>query len=168
MSDSCPTNRGVRTGVLTRLAKLAPQVKKCDIGGDGLHHIHNANKAPGSNQFPKVMNILNNVKYDIRASTSKVDNYKAACRETGEAEKMPAMFCQSRFLSRYEAAKDVNEHIETLVVFYENAKVPRKKKILGKIHLTASQKKRRTNRRSLKHSRRIPMTSYESFRQNVS
>ena len=43
-SDSAGPMRGKAKGALRLLSIEAPMVQKTDIGGDVLHHVHNANK----------------------------------------------------------------------------------------------------------------------------
>ena len=71
-TDSSSVNRGVRNGVLKRISKEVPTVISCDIGGDGLHHIHNASKMPCKKVFPDVVRFLSNIKYELKASPKKL------------------------------------------------------------------------------------------------
>ena len=43
-TDSCSVMRGKKTGLLKRISNVATSVMDCDVGGDGLHHVHNAEK----------------------------------------------------------------------------------------------------------------------------
>ena len=75
---------------------------------------------------------MNNIKYEIRSSPAKVDEYIAAAREVGDNPTMPASFCTSGWLDRYDAATDVITHFDTLEKYYRDAKTPRNSTIEDK------------------------------------
>ena len=81
--------------------------------------------------FHRVNNILNNIKYE-RSSPAKVDDYIAACVEVGDNPTMPASFCISRWLDRYNAVTDVITHFDTLEKYYRDAKTPQNSMIEDK------------------------------------
>ena len=124
--DSCSILRGKRSGAIKKIAVHAPHINDCDIGGDGLHRVANSFKRACDKTFPRVNNVLNNIKYEIRSSPAKVDNYIAAADQVGDDPVMPASFCQSRWLDRYKASTDVIRHFHTLKQYYLDAKIPRK------------------------------------------
>ena len=43
----------------------------------------------------------------------------------GDRQTIPASYCTSRFLDRFEAVQDRLEHLDALQEYYENAKIPR-------------------------------------------
>ena len=92
---------------MKKIAAKAPQISDCDIGGDGLHCTANAYKTAGEKTCLVVDNVLNNVKHEIRASPAKVEAYKEAAVAAGEDPIMPASYCASRWLDRYQACSDV-------------------------------------------------------------
>ena len=130
-ADNCSVMRGKKTGVLRRISSVAPQVLDCDIGGDGLHHVTNAEKKSFRKVFMKVIKFLDNVKYDIGKSPAKMEDYLEACDVVGDSAVIPSSFCKSRFLDRYEAINDRIDHIDSLREYYRSAKIPRKRKIAG-------------------------------------
>ena len=80
-TDSCSVMRGKKSGLIKRLSKEAPSVLKADVGGDGLHHVHNAEKKAFNNGgFLNVIKLLDNVKYDICTSPGKLDDYLDCCK----------------------------------------------------------------------------------------
>ena len=111
---------------MNKIASDAPHIHKCDIGGDSLHHVANAFKKAAEKIFTRVNHILNNIKYKIRSSPAEVDEYIAAAQEVGDNPTMPASFCISRWLDRYNAVTDVITHFDTLEKYYKDAKTPRK------------------------------------------
>ena len=98
---------------MKKIASHAPHIQECDIGGDGLHGVANAFKKAANKNFPRVNNVLNNIKYEIRASPAKVEDYITAAVEVGDKDVMPATFCQSWWLDRYKATSDVIENFDT-------------------------------------------------------
>ena len=42
-SDHASVLRGVKTGATVRISEFAPNISSCDIGGDVLHDLNNAN-----------------------------------------------------------------------------------------------------------------------------
>ena len=92
--------RGRKNGDMKKIASEAPHIHKCDIGGDSLHHVANSFKKAAEKIFTRINNILNNIKYEIRSSPAKVDDYIAACLEVGDHPTMVATFCISRWLDR--------------------------------------------------------------------
>ena len=93
--DSCSVLRGKKNGAIKKIALKAPHINECDIGGDGLHRVANSFKRASDKTFPRVNNVLNNIKYEIRSSPAKVDDYIAAAYQVGDDPVMPASFCQS-------------------------------------------------------------------------
>ena len=130
-TDSSSVMRGKRAGALKLISNVAPQVLKCDVGGDGLHHVHNAEKKAFKNVFPFVIKFVDNVKYDIGYSPGKLEDYLKMCDIVGDRRTIPVSYCTFRFLDRFEAVRDRLEHIDALQEYYENAKIPRcrKKKV---------------------------------------
>ena len=127
-TDSCSVMRGKKSGLIKRLSKEAPSVLKSDVGGDGLHHVHNAEKKAFMNGgFLNVIKLLDNVKYDICTSPGKLEDYLECCKIAGDNPVIPTSWCSSRFLDRYEAIQDRIDHIDTLIEYYSRAKTPRKK-----------------------------------------
>ena len=124
-TDSSSVMRGKRAGALKLISNVAPQVLKCDIGGDGLHHVHNAEKKAFKNVFPFVIKFIDNVKYDIGCSPGKLEDYLKFCDVVGDRRTIPVSYCTSRFLDRFEAVRDRLEHIDALQEYYDNAKIPR-------------------------------------------
>ena len=113
---------------MKKIASEAPHIHKCDIGGDGLHHVANSFKKAAEKIFTRLNNNQNNIKYKIRSSSAKVDKYFAAAREVGDNPTMPASFCTSRWLDRYDTGTDVITHFDTLEKYYKDAKTPRNSK----------------------------------------
>ena len=125
--DSCSVMRGKKTGLLKRISNVATSVMDCDVGGDGLHHVHNAEKKAFKEIFPEVIKLLENVKFDIGKSPGKIEDYIAACKVVGDKPVIPTSYCISRFLDRYEAIQDTIDHIDSLIEYYKEAKIPRKR-----------------------------------------
>ena len=142
-TDSSSVMRGKKAGAVKLLSKTAPQVLQCDIGGDGLHHVHNAEKSAFKEVFPEVIKFVDNVKYDITCSPAKLETYLECCEKVGDRKTMPVSYCISRFLDRYEAVRDRLEHIDTLEEYYSNASVPRSRGNMAKHH---PEKKSRTSK----------------------
>ena len=142
-TDSSSVMRGKKAGAIKLLSKTAPQVLQCDIGGDGLHHVHNAEKSAFKEVFPEVIKFLDNVKYDITCSPAKLETYLECCEKVGDRKTMPVLYCISRFLDRYEAVRDRFEHIDTLEEYYNNAILPRSRGNMAEHFL---QKKSRTSK----------------------
>ena len=122
--DSCSILRGKKSGAIKKIAAQAPQISECDIGGDGLHCVANAFKRAGEKTCPTVDNTLSNVKHKIRSSPAKVDAYKEAAVVVGDDPIMPASYCASHWLDRYQACNDVVQHLDTLEKYYKDAKLP--------------------------------------------
>ena len=141
VTDSSAVNRGPHTGVMTRMGREASQIRACDIGGDCLHHVHNAFKkaAKGCLECQEATRIVDAVRADIALSPSKLAEYLKKCKSVGEREVLaliifhnlkvimisssqviPAQYSTIRWLSGYEAFKDRLEHIGTLREYYEN------------------------------------------------
>ena len=106
--DSCAILRGKKSGAIKKIAAQAPHIYECDIGG--LHRVANSFKRAGENTCPVVDNTLSNVKHKIWSSPAKVDAYKEAAVAAGEDPIMPASYCASRWLDRYQACSDVVQH----------------------------------------------------------
>ena len=117
-TDSCSILRGRKHGAIKQISEVAPNVSKSDLGGDILHHIHNAEKRAFKESFPELDDLLKNIKYDIRTSPGKIERYLEVCEKIGEPIKMPVSYCTSRFLDKFQAVQDVLDHIETLKEFY--------------------------------------------------
>ena len=66
LSDSAPVLRGKVNGAHVRIGREYPRILSSDIGGDGLHHIHNAEARACKEAFSETINILNNIKRDLR------------------------------------------------------------------------------------------------------
>ena len=120
-TDSCAVLRGKKSGALKQISKEAPKIVKSDIGGDILHHCHNSVKKAFKEVFPGLITLLKCIKYDIRSSPAKIERYLETCDVVGEVRKMPASFCESRFLDRYLAVTDLLEHIGTFKEFYSRS-----------------------------------------------
>ena len=126
-TDSCSVLRGKVSGAIKRISEFAPQILTTDIGGDILHHIHNAVKKAFSQVFSKIDRILKCIKYDIRASPAKIENYLKTCDGVGDSKKMPASYCSSRFLDRYKAIEDTLEHLDSYKEYYASCQDPKTK-----------------------------------------
>ena len=89
--------------------------------------MHNSEKKAFKETFPEVIKMLDNVKYDIGKSPGKLDDYIEACKTVGDKPVIPTSYCTSRFLDRYEAIQDRLDHIDALIEYYREAKIPRKR-----------------------------------------
>ena len=121
LTDSSSVNRGRRAGAIKLLANAAPQVERTDVGGDALHHVHNAHKRAAKACFKDALKIVDSVKWDITTSPSKLERYLDCCAQAGEREVIPAAYNPSRYLAKYEACQDRMKHIEALRLFYRVA-----------------------------------------------
>ena len=121
LTDSSNVNRGRKGGAMKLLANAAPQVLRTDVGGDALHRVHNAHKRASKQWFKQGLKIVDNVKWDITTSPSKLERYLQCCAQACEREVIPVAYNPSRYLAKYEAIKDRMEHIETLRLFYRDA-----------------------------------------------
>ena len=121
LTDSSSVNRGRKGGAMKLLANAAPQVEDTDVGGDALHRVHNAHKRAAKEWFKEGLKIVDNVKWDISTSPSKLQRYLECCGEACEREVIPVAYNPSRYLAKYEAFRDRIDHIETLRIFYRVA-----------------------------------------------
>ena len=119
-TDSCAILRGRHTGALKRIGVEAPKILQTDIGGDALHHVHNAAKKSFVKVFNQLDGFIKNIKYDIRSSPAKLERYLEVCEEVGEPRRFPLSYCTSRFLDKYQAIVDCLEHTETLKAYYSS------------------------------------------------
>ena len=119
-TDSCSVLRGKKSGAVMRIASVAAKIIKSDIGGDALHHVHNSVKKAFHEVFPNLNTLLKCIKYDIRSSPAKIEEYLETCDKVGEPKKMPVSYCVSRFLDKYKAVSDTIEHINTFKEFYKD------------------------------------------------
>ena len=130
-TDSCSVLRGKKTGALKQISEFSPSILNTDIGGDILHHFHNANKKAFSEVFSNLDVLLKCIKYDIRSSPAKIEHYLQSCQEVGEKENMPVSYCLSRFLDRFRAIEDTLKHLESFKHYYNTCpdSKPRKKAV---------------------------------------
>ena len=126
-SDSSSILRGKKAGAIKKISEEAPHILCCDIGGDGLHHVHNAEKKAFVAVYSDVVKVLTYLKYDIRASPAKIEDYINSCKVAEEKETKPVSFCISRWLDKYEAVDDIINHLESLKDYYRQARVVKRK-----------------------------------------
>ena len=120
-SDSSSVLRGVRSGAIVKISREAPQIKFFDIGGDGLHHVHNAHNQAAKPVFIHTLNVAKNVKLELRVSSAKVELFQNICRTKGEKPTKPIGYCQSRWLSLAKLVRFVLEHLDSLQEYYAQA-----------------------------------------------
>jgi hypothetical protein len=131
-SDHASVLRGVKTGATVRISESAPNVEKCDIGGDVLHDINNATKDAFTRCFPDMTKILNITKEDLGGSATKTEKFQNICSRIGLETTKPKKWCTSRFLSRSACLKERRMRILAYAEYYSEVEPPKKKRKLEK------------------------------------
>ena len=126
-SDSSSVLRGCKSGAIKIISADAPCILRSDIGGDCLHHVHNANQRAARYVFVKTITILQNIKFGLTSSPAKVDDYLEACVEAEDTPTRPKSYCTSRWLDTYVAALDTLNHVDSYQDYYASAQPPKGK-----------------------------------------
>ena len=127
-SDHASVLRGVKTGATVRISEFAPNISSCDIGGDVLHDLNNANKHAFYRSFPNLVKLLDITKEDIGGSATKAETFQNICSKLGLETTKSKKWCRSRFLSRYECLKERRKRILAYAEYYSDVEPPRKRR----------------------------------------
>ena len=118
LTDSCNVMVGVSRGLIPRLAHILPVTRNTNLGGDPIHHLHNATKQGFKESFGDVHQLLLDLKYELVTSPAKCEAFYKVCQDLGFQCKRIQEYFPTRFLSSGTAIEFVLEYFPAFQAYY--------------------------------------------------
>ena len=117
MMDSCPSMRGIRSGVET-LIRQRRQPNLLDIGGETCHAIHNATKRFSKPFGGWVENLLHYLHNDFKNSPLSITHFQEVCFLLNLPVSYPQRFVSHRWLNVLLRVEETLSLMSGLLVYY--------------------------------------------------